>query len=77
MPQTLQALKVFNIFIASVALSAMLHGLLSGLDRGGFILPCLAVFFVLSSIFFLDASLSGYGWLGAIAVTLGVILWRI
>lgn len=77
MPQTLQALKIFNIFIAAIALSAMLHGTLSGLERGGFILPGLVVFLILSSIFFLDESLSGYGWLGAIAVFLGVVLWRI
>jgi hypothetical protein len=76
MVDALSALRLAGIFFAGVALAALLHGVLSSLDRGVFVLPALAVL-VLAISFLLEDHLRPYGFLVFGVAAIGIILWSV
>lgn len=76
MVDTLSALKLTGMFFAGVALSALLHGILSQLDRGVFLLPAIAALILLVS-FALEDHLRPYGFLVFLVSVIGIVIWSI
>ena len=76
MVDTLATLKLTGMFFTGVALSALLHGVLSQLGRGVFLLPAIATFILLIS-FALEDHLRPYGFLVFLAAAIGIIIWSV
>ncbi len=76
MVDALSTLRLAGIFFSGVALAALLHGVLSSLDRGVFVLPSIAVLILIIS-FLLEDHLQPYGFLVFGVSAIGIILWSI
>ncbi len=76
MVDTLATLKLTGMFFAGVALSALLHGVLSQLDRGVFLLPAIAILILLIS-FMVEDHLQPYGFLVFGVAAIGILLWSL
>ena len=76
MVDTLATLKLTGMFFAGVALSALLHGVLSQFNRGVFLLPAIAVLILFIS-FALEDHLRPYGLLVFLVNAIGILVWSL